>query len=67
MSYSLRRMFAIIMVFYESMSKDYRRTMSNNLKYVQQMVLKDIDGIISSMDKGIRDYGLPELGDQDLE
>jgi hypothetical protein len=47
MSYSLRRLFAIIMVFceafnicylwdkhFESMSEDYRRTMSNNLKCV---------------------------------
>jgi hypothetical protein len=47
MSYSLRRLFAIIMVFcevsnirylwdklFESMSEDYRRTMANNLKCV---------------------------------
>jgi hypothetical protein len=72
MSYSLRRLFAIIMVFceasnirylqdkqFESMSEDYHHTMSNNLKCVQQMVLKDIDDIVSSMDKDIRDYGLP--------
>jgi hypothetical protein len=76
MSYSLRRLFAIIMVFceasnicyswdkhFESMSEDYHRTMSNNLKCVQQMVLKDIDDIVSSMDKDIHDYGLPELDD----
>jgi hypothetical protein len=31
------------------------------------MVLKDIDDIVSSMDKGIRDYRLPELDDQDPE
>jgi hypothetical protein len=31
------------------------------------MVLKDIDDIVSSMDKDIRDYGLPELDDQDAE
>jgi hypothetical protein len=31
------------------------------------MVLKDIDGIVSSMDKDIRDYGSPELDDQDAE
>jgi hypothetical protein len=49
------------------MSEDYHCTMSNNLKYVQQMVLKDIDDILSSMDKGIHDYGLPELDDQDPE
>jgi hypothetical protein len=74
MSYSLRRLFAIIMVFceasnirylwdkhFEAMSEDYHRTMSNNLKCVQQMVLKDIDGIVSSMDKDICDYGLLEL------
>jgi hypothetical protein len=80
MSYSLRRMFAIIMVFceesnicylwekhFESMSKDHRRTMSNNLKCARQMVLKDIDDIVSSMDKDICDYGLPELDDQDVE
>jgi hypothetical protein len=80
MSYSFRRLFAIIIVFceasnihylwdkhFESMSEDYRRTMSNNLKCVQQMVLKDIDGIVSSMDKDIRDYGSPELDDQDAE
>jgi hypothetical protein len=41
--------------------------MSNNLKCVQQMVLKDIDDIVSSMDKDIHDYGLPELDDQDAE
>jgi hypothetical protein len=80
MSYSLRRLFAIIMVsceafnihylwdkHFESMSEDYRRTMTNNLKCVQQMILKDIDDIVSSMDKGIHDYGLPELDDQDVE
>jgi hypothetical protein len=74
--YSLRRLFAIIMVFceasnihylwdkyFESMLEYYRRTMSNNLKCVQQMVLKDIDDIVSSMDKNIHDYGLPELDD----
>jgi hypothetical protein len=74
MSYSLRRLFAIIMVFceasnirylwdkhFEAMSEDYHHTMSNNLKCVQQMVLKDIDGIVSSMDKDICDYGLLEL------
>jgi hypothetical protein len=79
-SYSLRRLFAIIMVFceasnirylwdkhFEAMSEDYRRTMSNNLKFVQQMVLNDIDDIVSSMDKDIRDYGLPELDYQDPE
>jgi DNA replication protein DnaC len=31
------------------------------------MVLKDIDDIVSSMDKDIRDYGLSELDDQDAE
>jgi hypothetical protein len=31
------------------------------------MVLKDIDAIVSSMDKDIHDYGLPELDDQDDE
>jgi hypothetical protein len=80
MSYSLRRLFAIIMVFckasnirylwdkhFEAMSEDYHRTMSNNLKCVQQMVFKDIDDIISSMDKDIHDYGLPELDEQDPE
>jgi hypothetical protein len=80
MSYSLRRLFAIIMVFceasnihylwdkhFESMSEDYRHTISNNLKCVQQMVLKGTDDIVSSMDKNIRDYGLPELDDQDAE
>jgi hypothetical protein len=80
MPYSLRRMFAIIIVFceasnirylwdkhFESMSEDYHRTMSNNLKCVQQMVLKDIGDIVSSMDKGIHDYGLLELDDQDAK
>jgi ATP-dependent DNA helicase PIF1 len=80
MPYSLRRLFAIIMVFcevsnirylwdkhFESMSEDYCCTMSNNLKCVQQMVLKDIDDILSSMEKDIHDYGLPELNDQDPE
>jgi hypothetical protein len=80
MSYSLKRLFAIIMVFceapnihylwdkhFESISEDYRHTMSNNLKCVQQMFLKDIDDIVSSMDKGICDYGLLELDDRDAE
>jgi hypothetical protein len=49
------------------MSEDYHRTVSNNLKCVQQMVLKDIDNILSSMDKDIRDYGLLGLDDQDPE
>jgi ATP-dependent DNA helicase PIF1 len=31
------------------------------------MVLKDIDNNVSSMDKDIRDYGLPKLDDQDGE
>jgi hypothetical protein len=31
------------------------------------MVLKDNDDIVSSMDKGIHDYGLSELDDQDAE
>jgi hypothetical protein len=51
----------------ESMSEDYCRIMSNNLKCVHQMVLKDIDDILSSVYKDIRDYGLLELGDQDPE
>jgi hypothetical protein len=41
--------------------------MSNNLKYVQQIVLKDIDDIVSSMDKKICDYRLLELDDQDAK
>jgi hypothetical protein len=80
MLYSLRRLFAIIMVFceasnirylwdkhFEAMLEDYCRTMSNNSKCVQQMVLKNIEHIVSSMDKDIHDYGLPELDDQDPE
>jgi hypothetical protein len=31
------------------------------------MILKDIDDIVSSMDKDIHDYGLPEFDDQDAE
>jgi hypothetical protein len=31
------------------------------------MVLKEIDDIVSSIDKDIRDYRLPELDDQDAE
>jgi hypothetical protein len=31
------------------------------------MVLKDINDIVSAMDKDIRDYGLPEHDDQDAE
>jgi hypothetical protein len=49
------------------MSKDYHHTMSNILKYVQHMVLKDIDEIVSSMDIDIRAYGLPEFDEQDPE
>jgi hypothetical protein len=41
--------------------------MSNNLKCVQHMVPEGIDGIVSSMDKDIHNYGLPELDDQDVE
>jgi hypothetical protein len=80
MAYSLRRLFAIIMVFcktsnihylwdkhFESMSKDYRRTMSNNLKCVHHMVLKDNDDIVSSMDEDIHDYRFSELDNQDVE
>jgi hypothetical protein len=80
MSYSLRRLFAITMMFceashicylsdkhFEAMSEDYHHTMSNKLKCVQRMVLKDIDDIVSSIDKDIRDYGLPELDDQNPE
>jgi ATP-dependent DNA helicase PIF1 len=52
---------------FEAMSEDYHLTMSNNLKCVQQMVLKDIDDIVSSMDKDICNYELPELDDQDAE
>jgi hypothetical protein len=52
---------------FESMSEDYHCTMSNNLKCVQRMVLKDIDDIVSSMDKDIRDYALLELDDRDAE
>jgi hypothetical protein len=52
---------------FESMLEDYRRTMSNNLKCLQQMVLKNIDDIVSLMDKDIRDYGFQELDDQDAE
>jgi hypothetical protein len=80
MPYSLRRLFAIIMMFYEatnirylwdkhfeSISEDYHCIMSNSLNCVQQMVLKDIDDIVSSLDKDIRDYGLPKFDDQDAE
>jgi hypothetical protein len=31
------------------------------------MVLKNIDDIVSSMDEDIRDYGMPELDDQEVE
>jgi ATP-dependent DNA helicase PIF1 len=80
MSYSLRRLFVIIMMFceasnirylwdkhFEAMPEDYHRTIPNNLKCLQQMVLKDIDGIVSSMYKDIHDYGLPEFDDHDPE
>jgi hypothetical protein len=53
--------------YFELLSKDYCPTMSNNLKCVQQMVIKGIDDIVSSMDMDIHDYGLPELDDQDAE
>jgi hypothetical protein len=52
---------------FETMLEDYHRTMSNNLKCVQQMVLKEIDDIISSMNRYIHGYGLAELDDQDAE
>jgi hypothetical protein len=45
------------------MSEDYHHTMSNNLKGVQHMVLKDIDDIVSSTNMDIHDYGLLELND----
>jgi hypothetical protein len=79
MSRSLRRLFAIIMVFYEatnihnmwhkhfeSISEDYRHTVGNE-KRVQQMVLKDIDDIVRVMGKDIQTYGLPELDDHENE
>jgi hypothetical protein len=79
MSYSLRWLFPIIMVFceaanihflwdkhFESLSEDYRHTVGN-IKCVQQMILRDLDNIVSATDKDIHDYGLPELDDQGVE
>ena len=73
MPYSLRRLFATIMVFCEctnirclwdnhldSMSEDFRRTCDNS-SIVEQMVLRDISYHLTSMGKDIRHYGLPEL------
>ena len=70
---ALRRMFATIMVFceytnirtlwdkhFESMAEDYVRVHGNS-SCVEQFVLRDIADILSSMGKGIRNYGPPHI------
>jgi len=70
---TLRRMFAIIIVFcectntralwdkhFEDMADDYVRN-HGNTPIVVQLVLRDIADIVRSMGKDIKNYGLPEL------
>ena len=70
---ALRRMFAIIIVFFEctniralwdkhfeDMADDYVRN-HGNTPIVVQLVLRDIADIVRSMGKDIKNYGLPEL------
>jgi hypothetical protein len=73
---SLRRLFAIILVFcepsnvrglwnkhLEAMSEDYSR--NYKCKYtVEQMVLKNIRDMLQSMGKDIRSFPLPEVDEQ---
>lgn len=69
---SLRRLFAIIMVFaessnmralwdkhYASLAKDFSHKI--NPKKAEQMVLNHIDSIFSAMGKDIRKFWLPEF------
>lgn len=70
---SLRRLFAIIMVFcehtnirslwdkhYKSLSEDFAHRIGNSKK-VEQMVLQHIDSILSAMGKDIGNFGLPKF------
>jgi hypothetical protein len=72
---ALRRLFATILVFCEatnirglwdkhkeSFSEDYSRN-NPNTAAVEQMVLRDIQDLVQSMGKDIRNYDLPELND----
>lgn len=72
---SLRRLFAIILVFCEAtnirglwdkhknaMGEDYSRKNSNTAS-VEQQVLKDIRDMVHSMGKDFRSYGLLDLND----
>ena len=72
---TLRRLFATILVFYEAtdirglwdkhkdyLREDIRRDNSNTLT-VEQMVLRDIQDMLHSMGKDIRDYDLPPICD----
>ena len=46
----------------ESFSKDYSRN-NPNIATVEQMVLRDIQDLLQSIGKDIRNYDLPELND----
>ena len=72
---TLRRLFATILVFYEATDirglwdkhKDYLREDirrdNSNTSTVEQMVLRDIQDMLHSMGKDIRDYDLPPICD----
>jgi hypothetical protein len=75
MPYALRRLFAIILVFYEpsdvfglwekhkeAMLEDYRRNNQSTFM-VEQMVLIDIQKLLQSMHKDIKMYPLPDIDD----
>jgi hypothetical protein len=75
MSSSLRRLFATILLFYESndvcglwnrhldaMSEDYRRNIQST-SVVEQMVLIDIRNLLHSMSKDIKSFPLPDIND----
>jgi ATP-dependent DNA helicase PIF1 len=75
MSSSLRRLFAIILVFYEpsdvrglwnrhldAMLEDYQRNIQST-SVVEQMVLIDIRNLLHSMSKDIKSFPLPDIND----
>jgi hypothetical protein len=75
MSCALRRLFATILVFCEvtnirrlwdkykdALGEDFSRD-NTNMSTVEQMVLRDIQDMLHSMGKDIRDYGLPPICD----
>jgi hypothetical protein len=75
---ALRRMFAIIAVFFkyadirklwdnhfESKAEDYHRNFGDD-SYVIQLVLRDVVDIVRSMGKDIKDFVLPHLDESGM-